>query len=279
MGIITFRHSKPAGDLLAALAGIKKVCEDTDSKAIIVQRLGFKGIGFLGAIHPFQDEQGDTITMNKYMFDMLRPLIVAQDYIEDFIVYEGQEIDYDLDKSIQETFTNQPKGSLNRWLFYVYPQMSCDLSKAWITADLLERNYENIEFEKKSFIYYHDKIVITQTDRYKNHVINYFFLKKYEQHIVFSGLPNEHENFCKQWGLNVPLLEVNNFLELAVILKSCKFLLSNATMIFQIAEGLKIPRLLEICPMMPNVIPISENSYDFYHQSHCEFLFEKLFNL
>lgn len=273
MGIIRFKTSRPAGDLIASLAGIKKICSDTNSKAIIAQHLGFKGIGYHGAIHPFQDEQGDTITMNEYMFNMLRPLLIAQDYIEDFIIYEGQPIDYDLDKTIQETFTNQPKGSLNRWLFYVYPQMSCDLSKEWITLPMIE------VFGGKSVLSFKNKVIINQTDRYKNYVINYFFLKKYEQHLIFAGMPSEHENFCKQWGIDIPHLKVENFLELATAIKSCKFFMGNASVCFQLAEAMKVPRLLEICPMMPNVIPIGENAYDFYHQQSAEYLFEKLFFL
>lgn len=280
---IWVKHSRPAGDLLAAMAGLKRLSEDLSKRVIIAQRLGMKGIGYKGASHPFIDEQGDEITMNKYMFDMLRPLIISQDYIEDFIVYEGQEVEIDLDKAIMETYTNQPLGSLNRWIFHVYPQMSCDLSQKWITASTTEcisgtKNGEPFWYQGEK-AGNHNAILLNFTDRYRNYLSDYFFLKKYEKYLFFTGMPMEHDRFCKQWNLDIPLLRISGFDELAAAIKSCRFFMSNASVCFQIAEALKVPRMLEICPMMPNVIPIGENAFDYYHQSEAEYLFEKLYNL
>ena len=88
----------------------------------------------------------------------------------------------------------------------------------------------------------------------------------------------EHEYFCSTWNMEVPYLMVDNFLELAESIQSCKFFLGNASSCFQLAEALKVPRLLEICPMIPNVIPVGEKAYDAYHQVHIEYLFSKLYN-
>lgn len=260
---VFFKSSSPAGDLLAMLAGIKQLCGDLDKKAIIYQRLNWKCRGYQGANHPFKDGDGDEIAMNEYMFNMLRPLLLAQDYIEDYIIFEGQTFEYDLDQARMEKFVNQPLGSLNRWIFYVYPQMACDLSKPWLKV-----SYRG---QLKG------KIIINQTDRYRNYLLTYFFLKNYEKDIVFAGLPEEHANFCKQWGVEVPYLDVNDFLELAESIQVCKFFMGNASACFQLAEALKVPRLLEICPMMPNVIPVGENAFDAYHQTHIEYYFDKLF--
>jgi hypothetical protein len=59
---------------------------------------------------------------------------------------------------------------------------------------------------------------------------------------------------------------------------SCKLFLGNASMMFQIAEGLKIPRILETFQPMPNVIPFGKNGYDAYHQRAIELYVHKLFN-
>ena len=263
---IRVKTANPAGDLLAAMAGIKELHKNTGIKSIIYQHINSKGQGYEGAKHPFKDEQDDPIKMNEYMFNMLRPLLISQEYIEDYIIFEGQEYEYDLDKARMETFTNQPRGSLNRWLFYVYPQMSCDLSKEWL-------HVSREKIEKVS-----GKIIVNFTDRYRNYLLNYFFLKKYEQHIIFAGLYDEYEQFCDQWKIEVPYLIVDNFLELAQAIKSCKFFLGNQSSCFQLAEAMKVPRLLEISPNLPNVIPIGENAYDGYHQNAIEYLFGKLFN-
>jgi len=236
---------------------------DTKAKAVIYQRIDMVGASYEGAQHPFGNEFGEPVCFTKYMFDMMRPLLLKQEYVEDFIVYEGQEFDIDLDEIRQKVFTNQPKGQINRWVFHAFPQMSTDLSKGWVNAD------ETKLFEDPF-------IVINFTLRHRNPVVNYFFLKKCQDKIIFAGLKEEKDYFCNQFKLDIPLLEVKDFLELAGIIKGCKFFLGNASMCFQLAEGLKVPRILELFPNMPNVIPIGENAFDFYHQSEVEYYFEKL---
>jgi hypothetical protein len=39
---------------------------------------------------------------------------------------------------------------------------------------------------------------------------------------------------------------------------------------------LKVPRILEICPQLPNCIPVGPNGYDFYHQGSLDYYFGKL---
>lgn len=261
---LTFKTSSPAGDLISILPAVKRAYEKTGKPCIIYQRLNMIGGGYNGAIHPYKDEEGNDVCMPESVFNMMRPLLISQPYIEDFIVFEGQEHIYDVDKIRLETFTNQPQGLINRWIFYAFPDLACDLSKAWLNAPR-ETSYEN-------------KIIVNFTERYRNNFVNYFFLRKYEKDIIFAGLPNEHEMFCTQWKLNVPLLKVDNFYELAQAINSCKFFLGNASMCFQIAEALKVPRILETFQLMPNVIPIGEKAYDFYGQQGLEFYVHDLFN-
>lgn len=261
--MLKIKTSSPAGDLIAMMAGIKHLCEEKNTKAIIYQRLNATGIGYEGAIHPFKDDIGDEVMMNEYMFNMLKPLIEVQEYIESFEIYTGQEYEIDLDKARLEVFTNQPRGSINRWIFYVYPQMACDLSNAWI-------------YPKKLDVYgMSDVIAINFTFRYRNSIADYNVLKNYK-YIEFVGLPQEHEHFCNQWQLDIPLKKFNNFRDLAVYLKSCKLFLGNQSFCYQLAESMKIPRILELSPVLPNVIPNGINGYDFYHQQALEYYLEKL---
>jgi len=263
---IKFKSSSPAGDLLSMMAGIKQICSELGTKAIIYQRLNMTGIGYHGAIHPFKNDIGDEVTMNEYMFNVVRPLLIAQDYIKDYIIYEGQEFNYDLDKIRMEIFTNQPHGSINRWIFYCYPQFSTDLSKPCLRV-----------YQKAYSTRYHG-IILNFTYRYRNSVINYHFLKKYEGKLFFVGLKDEYEFFSKQWNLNIEYLNCNNFLEVAESIDNSYGFLGNQSSCYQIAENLKVPRILEISPMMPNVIPTGKNAYDFYHQQAVEYYVEKLFN-
>lgn len=263
---IYYKTSSPCGDLVSFLAGIRQMWIHTGKKGVVYQRLGMEGISYEGAVHPYENEHKIPIAFNQYTFDMMRPLLLSQEYIEDYLVYTGQEYEIDFDLVRLHTYTNQPKGSLNRWFNHSFPEMASDLSKKWIDI------HEGISAP------YKDKVVINFTQRHRNHIVTYFFLKQYEQQIIFAGLEKERDIFCKEWSLNIPHLQVDNFYELAKVISECKFFLGNQSFCFQLAEALKTPRILEIFPMLPNVIPTGENAFDFYHQSEAEFHFHKLLN-
>jgi hypothetical protein len=257
---LKYKTSSPAGDLISFMAGVKKMWEDTGRKGVVYQRIGMQGAGTFDSIHPFKNEFDEPICMSQYMFDNLRRLIISQDYIEDFQVFKGEDVDLDFDLIRQERYTNQPRGSLNRWFNYVFPQMASDLSVPYLSV------------KEES----NDKIIINFTQRYRNYLTNYFFLKQHQENILFAGLPSERDLFCKTWDLNLKLLQVDDFYELAAWIKGCKFFLGNQSFCYQIAESLKVPRILEICPQLPNCIPVGPNGYDFYHQGSLDYYFGKL---
>ena len=254
------KTSSPAGDLISFMAGLKKMWEDSGRTFIVYQRLNMIGAGTHDSIHPFKNEFDEPVCMSQYMFDNLKKLITSHDYIDDFLVYAGEEVDIDFDLIRQERYTNQPRGSLNRWFNYVFPQMTSDLSKPYLKVT-----------SKKSNI-----IIVNFTQRYRNHLINYFFLKNFQDRIVFAGLPKERDLFCKTWNLDLPLLDITDFHDLAAQIKGCNFFLGNQSFCYQIAEAVKAPRILEIFPMMPNCIPVGPNGYDFYHQGSLDYYFNKL---
>src|SRR6185312_10478027 len=128
---VTCKTSSPCGDLISFLAGLRQIWMDTGKKAIIYQALNVIGGSYIGAEQPYEDEKGNPVCFNQYTFDMIKPLILSQEYVEDFLEFEGQEIEFDFDLLRQGRFTNQPLGSLNRYPGYVFPQMITDLSKIW----------------------------------------------------------------------------------------------------------------------------------------------------
>ena len=71
-------------------------------------------------------------------------------------------------------------------------------------------------------------------------------------------------------------IQVNDFLELAGIIAGCKLFIGNQSFPFSIAEGLKVPRILEVYYKAANVIPEGENAHDFYFQEHLEELVSRL---
>ena len=116
------------------------------------------------------------------------------------------------------------------------------------------------------------KIVIQRTFRYRNNFINYKFLNNYEN-LLFVGTMEEFEDM-KLDVKNLEFYDCKDFLEMAEIIKASKFFLGNLSLGYSIAEGLKVPRLLETNPDFPAVYPIGPHAFDFYHQNH----FEKFFD-
>lgn len=281
---IRVKHFANIGDLIAAMPALKTHYQKTKRKAIVCQQIDVKGDYYVGAVHPTLDNLGNQVMCNQTMFDMIKPLLVSQDYIHDAEVFNGQLINLNLDKIRGESFVNMPYGALQQWLFIEYPDLAYDLSKAWIDigeADISDCGYlygglatsmlpvENIG----------SKVILNFTERYRNEALSYYFLRSCQPFLLFAGTANEYQIFCEKWGLEIPRLYVNNFLQLAYILKKAKFLLSNQSFCWNLAEAMKSPRLLEYCQHAPNCQSfIGEHSYGYYRQTALEYYFKLLMN-
>ena len=268
MDYLTLKHSMPAGDLLSILPGLKHIWEQTGKRWLIYQRVNLEygdvyG-AYPGAAYSIKNEMDVPVTMNTAVFNALKPLLTYQEYIEDFKMWDGQKVDYDMDMlRLQET--SMPYGSLNRWPFYIWPEMACDLSKPWLRPHSIQ--YGNLK----------DKILVNRTERYNNMLISYRFLKEYGDKVIFVGLPHEHTKFCVANNLDIPILDQKDFLGISIALSSCKLYIGGQSSIFQVAEGLKIPRLLEVCKPIPNVIGSGPGFYDFVNQNALEYYIKKLY--
>lgn len=261
--VYTFKTSLYSGDIIATLPGIREACRRHSAQADLFIWMNRRGISYDGAVHPYG---GPMIT--EYAYGLLKPLLEEQDYIRHVLPWQGQTIHVDLDE-LRQVNVGMPYGSIHRWPFYKWPDMACDLSVPWLR---IPRDY----LPHEELV---DKVIVNRTSRYHNGFINYFFLQKHQDRLVFAGMPDEHAAFCKEWELEIPHLKVDNFLQLAIAMKSCKFFLGNQSVCYGIAEGLKIPRLLEVCPFAPNVIPFGPNAYDFQMQGALEYLFNEQLEL
>ena len=89
------------------------------------------------------------------------------------------------------------------------------------------------------------------------------------------GLQEEYEDLKKEIP-NLEFYNCKNFLEAAEIIKSSKFFIVNSSFGFTIAEGLKVPRIMESYPDFPVIYPNGGLGYDFYFQKHFEKICERL---
>lgn len=263
-----FKHFCNPGDLVASMASLRSYWESTNRKIMLFQQKNVEANYYPSARHgTLSDGDGSTmVCMNTKMFDMIKPLIESQEYIHSMEEYTGQEILVDLDVIRKETFVNLPNGMIQSWPMFAYPDLAYDLSKPWIDLP------PNGEIEDKIRSQVEGKIILNFTERYRNGHISYFFLRKYKHNLVFSGTAIEHLLFMNKWKIDMPLLKIDNFLELAYAIKNCKFFMGNQSMAWNIAESIKSPRILEVCEFAVNCMPfVGEKSYGFYHQSGVEY--------
>lgn len=298
---VSYKHLAPSGDLLACLPGMRQIWIETGKRAVIMQRLNTPASFYEGAIHSIFDEQGDPVAMSKKQWEMLVPLLQAQEYVERCEVWEGQEFEVNLDQIREGKYTPMPNGSLYHWQQLAVPQMAGDYSRPWLLAYYEAVHLEidaipKLTFEELNDIYAQtgnlfisrqdqlgwrdcrNKVIVTRTERYTNPMITYFFLSKWISELIFAGTEKEHQKFCADWNLSIPLLYVENFFELALAIKHARFHLTNQTMAYHISEGLGKKRLLEVCPPVANVWPNTPEGYPFMHQVNLEYYFEKFMN-
>ncbi|HEY8781616.1 MAG TPA: hypothetical protein VIM16_08390 [Mucilaginibacter sp.] len=250
---LNINHSGNIGDVIYALPTIKRIYGITGAHINLYLKLDQPRVLPQYMSHPL-----GSVMLNQKMVDMLSPLVSSQVYIEKCEIYNGQFIHIDLDVFRSQAIPLD-KANIARWCGYV-TGVTPQLWKSWITVT------PNADYE--------GKIVIARSGRYRNPDINYSFLKKYNN-LVFIGIKSEYDDLRK----SVPDLlwkQVEDFFDLAQVIAGCKFFIGNQSFPFAIAEGLKIPRILEAYYEMPNVIPEGENAYDFFFQEHFESLVEQL---
>lgn len=264
MDLLKIKHSVNSGDLIASIAGLQKVYETKGRKSVIMQRLNMKAAYYQGAVHPVIDTEGNMVSMNEKQWNMLVPLLEAQPYVDHCEVWEGQKFELNFDAIREGNLCNMPNGLIQKWIWASIPSLTCDLSKPWIHV------------EPKDDLITKDKIVVNLTERYRNPNITYFFLKEYEEHLIFAGTDKEYENFSNEYKIRCPLLKVDNFLELAECLLMAKVFLGNQSFCWNLAEAMKIPRVLELCSFAPNCFSIGPNGYDFFNQQSLEYFIEKI---
>ncbi|MFC7444500.1 hypothetical protein [Mesoflavibacter profundi] len=248
---INLSHSGHLGDLIYALPIIKELSKTKICNLIVKVNQPYNGQYFK---HP-----SGNIMISERSFNMLLPLLKEQSYLNSVTVYTNQTIDVDLDFFRALPISNQFHSF--RWYYHLVGK------QADMTLPYLDVKPHNTIT---------DKIVIVRTFRARNVFIDYSFLKHYDN-LLFLGTKDEYEDL-KQSVPNLEFYDVKDFLELAQIIKSCKFYLSNQTFAYAIAEGLKVPRLLEAYPDYPVMFPTTTNGADFYFQEHFEAYFKTMYN-
>ena len=239
---LAFLHSGTSGDVINALPVIKELSKT------------HKCTLYLQVEKPYTNNHPNNYCpylLPEHLFKMLIPLLRSQDYLLGVKKFENQEIDINLDK-FREFPVSLQFDNL-RYYFHV----------SGIQPDVLIP-YLNVGPHEKM----KNKIVIHRTFRYTNHLINYNFLESYKD-LIFIGTKKEFDHLKKSVK-NLEFYNCKDHLEMAMIIKSSRFLIGNSSIGHAIAEGLKTPRILEASPEFPAAYPHGKDAYDFYFQNHFE---------
>ena len=221
---LSFLHSGHSGDIINALPVIKELSK-THKCNLYIQINKPMNLSYYK--HP-----AGNVLIDERIFNLLLPLLKSQKYINKVEKYKNQNIDINFD------IIRELPASINfdnaRWFFHV----------AGVQYDLVE---PYLDVKPNELI--KDKIVIHRTFRYRNYFINYKFLNDYKN-LLFVGINDEYEDLKKEID-NLEFHNCKDFLEMAMLIKSSKFFIGNQSVGYDIAEALKIPRLLEGCPYFP----------------------------
>ncbi len=253
-GEVNAAHSGNAGDIIYSLPVLKRLHEITAKPLNILMRINEPLALAAGFEHPLGN-----VMLDEAMAQRLQPLLEAQPYINKAKLIENEKIHLDL-TLFRKAGLELDKGNIARWNFYT-TGINTDLSKPWLFVNPDQQ--------------FAGTIVLARSSRYNNPFIDYSFLSAY-QDIVFVGVKSEYLSMKK----NIPCLrwqQVDDFLEMAQIIAGSKLFIGNQSFPFSVAEGLKVPRILEVYHRTPNVIPEGSNGYDFYFQKHFEYLVDSLY--
>jgi hypothetical protein len=171
----------------------------------------------------------------------LLPLLRAQPYVAAADLYDGGPVDLDLNR-VRRLPINFSTGDIAGWYRWAFP-VAYDLAEPWLAATAP----------------YHGRVVINRSPRWRNDAIAYDALAG--RRALFVGLPDEFAGFRR----SVPDAEyapAADALDLARLIAGARAFVGNQSLPYAIAEGLKVPRLLEVCPRCPNVIPHGPGGHD-----------------
>lgn len=181
--------------------------------------------------------------INHGGLNLLIPFLKSQGLDGEVISYQDLKyytFDIDFDLRVSYGWPGN-LGDIYTWnsLFYgVYP----DMTKPFFHIEEVEKQ---------------DIIVFAKTARYANPAIDYRFLNKIDKKKIHIGTDAEYTYLQDTFpGIkDIEHYSITDYLDAAKLMKSAKLFISNQTSFAVLAEGLGIPRVLEVCPQFPSVIP------------------------
>lgn len=247
--ILTFKHSGHSGDLIYSLAAVQAVCKRKNAKAIYYVQLDVK-----------TDMKGHSMggtMINRKQYDFLHDLIFMQPYMKEVRIYNGEEVDYDLDLFRKKPI-NLSANSITQWYGLSDPELIVGSADKWLHI----------------YPQPHNEVVVARSLRYTMPFTSYSSIGKAK----FVGMESEYKFSKQHLNCEFEYQPCSTALEMAQFIAGCKYFLGNQSFPFALAEGLKVTRILESHQACPNVVPCGGTAMYFLDQEGLETCI-KLLNL
>src|SRR5208337_2601200 len=193
---------------------------------------------------------GRTISFNTAR--ALAPLLLSQSYIKrvtitasnlplEFLDQPMEGIDFKLDTFRLHEPNKHHLAICHALAFGVH----LNLFEQWL-------HVETKEAEK-------DYIVVSLTPRYRS-LTKEFWLEVFAglDNVIVLGIPEEFHCVA---GIRAEFVTCSDFLEIAKIIKGSCLFIGNPSLAYAIAEGLKVPRIVELPAEFQNAYPIGRTGY------------------
>ena len=177
----------------------------------------------------------------------LKRLLSLQRYVEDFLPWNGEPIDFDISNF---RVAGYPYGVTLAELQARSVGLLPDLSHPWLSAE--------------PWMATKGRIVVARSPRYHNHLFPWKKLvETYGDKMLFVGTLAEYSDFCLNFG-SVTYLHTFDLYEVARAIAGSELFIGNQSCPNAIAEGLKHPSVQEVCLWCPDCIYKRHNSYHCY---------------
>lgn len=204
----------------------------------------------IGKVNVFARDANHLCKRIVHRMPLIAPLLRSQNYVTDFTEHTDQQLHWnagdfrskhETTRSLAWAHLMHYRGNLN------LPPISPDLYSPWLTG---------IEPDPRA----NGRIIINRTNRYPNRLFRWMeIVRHYGDRLLFVGNPEEHRDFCSTFA-PVPYQPTADLLEVAQLIAGSEMFIGNQSACFAVAEGMKHPRLLEVCLDQPDVIVTREGT-------------------
>lgn len=175
---------------------------------------------------------------------VIQSLLESQPYIKEMIQLDGHEVHWNASE-FRQYHAKDHSLSYSHWLHYKgqksLPKVELDLQQPWLGG---------IKPDPRS----KGKVAIHRTGRYQNQFFRWkSVMDRYSDVAFFMGTVDEHKRFTEEFG-RIEYIQTRDLLEMAQLIAGSEMFMGNQSVGLAIAEGLKHPRVAEICPWQPDVM-------------------------